>query len=39
MVEVNPLFDPTEVTALHAVRLLLDGVGAALSRDRSAPSL
>jgi agmatinase len=32
MVEVDPLFDPTQVTALHAVRLILDTVGAALAK-------
>jgi agmatinase len=30
MVEVNPLYDPAQVTAMHAVRLILDTVGAAL---------
>ena len=29
MVEVNPLYDPMEITALHAVRLIFDTVGAA----------
>jgi len=29
MVEVSPPFDPAQVTALHAVRLILDTVGAA----------
>ncbi len=31
MVEVNPLYDPMEITALHAVRLIFDTVGAAFS--------
>lgn len=31
MVEVDPLFDPAQVTALHAVRLIFDFVGAALA--------
>jgi len=31
MVEVNPLYDPMEITALHAVRLIFDTVGAALT--------
>jgi agmatinase len=31
MVEVNPLFDPAQLTALHAVRLILDTVGAAFA--------
>ena len=31
MVEVNPLYDPMEITALHAVRLIFDTVGAALA--------
>ena len=31
MVEVNPLYDPMEITALHAVRLIFDAVGAAFS--------
>jgi agmatinase len=31
MVEVNPLFDPAQLTALHAVRLCLDTIGAALA--------
>ena len=36
MVEVNPLYDPMEITALHAVRLIFDGVGAALHDKRPA---
>ena len=32
MVEVDPLYDPVQITALHAVRLIFDTVGAALSR-------
>ena len=32
MVEVNPLYDPMEITALHAVRLIFDTVGAALQK-------
>jgi agmatinase len=28
MVEVNPLFDPAQLAALHAVRLILDTIGA-----------
>ena len=32
MVEVNPLYDPMEITALHAVRLIFDTVGAALRK-------
>jgi len=34
MVEVSPVYDHGEITALHAVRLILDGVGAALSGER-----
>jgi agmatinase len=32
VVEVNPLYDPMEITALHAVRLIFDTVGAALQK-------
>jgi agmatinase len=32
MVEVDPLFDPTQITALHAARLIFDFVGAALAK-------
>lgn len=32
MVEVSPPFDPAQVTALHAVRLMLDTVGAAFAK-------
>jgi agmatinase len=35
MVEVNPLYDPMEITALHAVRLIFDGVGAALQNRQT----
>ena len=31
LVEVNPLYDPAELTALHGVRLLVDTIGAALA--------
>ncbi len=31
MVEVNPLFDPAQLAALHAVRLIFDTVGAAFA--------
>ena len=33
MVEVNPPYDPMEITALHAVRLIFDTVGAASARS------
>jgi agmatinase len=32
LVEVDPLFDPSQITALHAVRLIIDFVGAALAK-------
>ena len=31
VVEVDPLYDPAQLTALHAVRLALDTLGAALA--------
>lgn len=36
VVEVDPLFDPAQLTALHAVRLILDTIGAALPSTRFA---
>jgi len=36
MVEVNPLYDPMEITALHAVRLIFDTVGAAFCEREGA---
>ncbi len=38
LVEVNPLFDPTGVTAQTAVRLILDLVGAALDNAPEGPA-
>jgi len=34
VVEVDPLYDPSQLTALHAVRLILDTIGAALPSTR-----
>ncbi len=35
LVEVNPLYDPAELAALHGCRLILDTVGAVFERRRS----
>jgi arginase family enzyme len=40
LVEVNPLYDPGELAALHGARLVLDAVGAVFdNRHRSLGSL
>jgi agmatinase len=38
LVEVNPLYDPGQLAALHGARLILDTVGAVFERRRSSPS-